>query len=314
MGTLLCCEHVSLSYDGLRHAVADLNFTVEEGSIFALVGPNGAGKTSTLRMLATLTEPTMGRILVDGLDAHRDAEGVRRRIGYLPDNFALYDQMTPVEYLEFFARAYGVEPRTWKQRIDGLLEEFDLTQKRTSAIRTLSRGMRQRLGVAKTLVHDPKLVLLDEPASALDPGARMKLKDALLRLKRRGLAVLVSSHILPDLAGLADSVGIMEGGKLLHAGPIQEVAHAAHGARVVYRIEVQLADRARRALADFGPRLVTLEEPMPGVFHVTVDGGAEAVADLTDAIVLRGARLMHVAPRESALEAVYRASQAAAVA
>jgi ABC-2 type transport system ATP-binding protein len=312
MGTLLACEHVSLSYDGLRHAVADLSFTVEAGSIFALVGPNGAGKTSTLRMLATLTEPTMGRILVDGVDAARDAEAVRRRIGYLPDNFALYDSMTPVEYLEFFARAYGVEPRLWKQRIDGLLDEFDLMQKRTCAIRTLSRGMRQRLGVAKTLVHDPRLVLLDEPASALDPGARMKLKDALLRLKRRGLAVLISSHILPDLAGLADSVGILEGGKLLHAGPIEEVA--ARGARVVHRIEVKLADRARRVFADFGPRLVAHEEPSPGVFDVTVDGGADAIADLTDALVLRGARLVHVAPRESALEAVYRASAAAAVA
>src|SRR6478736_3606093 len=194
MGTLLSCEHVSLSYDGLRHAVADLNFTVEAG-----------------------------RILVDGLDARRDSEGVRRRLGYLPDNFALYDQMTPVEYLEFFARAYGVERRAWHQRIDGLLEEFDLTGKRSSAIRTLSRGMRQRLGVAKTLVHDPKVVLLDEPASALDPGARLKLRDALLRLKRRGLAVLISSHILPDLAGLADAVGIMEGGRMLHFGALDTV-------------------------------------------------------------------------------------------
>jgi len=314
MGTLLRCEQVSLSYDGLRHAVADLSFTVEAGSIFALVGPNGAGKTSTLRMLSTLTEPTMGSIFVDGLDARSDPEGVRRRIGYLPDNFALYDTMSPVEYLQFFARAYGVEPRLWSRRIDGLLEEFDLTQKRSSAIRTLSRGMRQRLGVAKTLVHDPKLVLLDEPASALDPGARIKLKEALLRLKRRGLAMLVSSHILSDLAGLADAVGIMEGGRLLHAGSIDAVLAESRGARVVCRIEVQFADRARRALADFGARLSSSEEPTPGVFDVTLDGGPESLADLTDALVLRGARLVHVAPRESALEAVYRASQAAAVA
>jgi ABC-2 type transport system ATP-binding protein len=311
MGTLLSCQHVSLSYDGLRHAVADLTFTVEAGSIFALVGPNGAGKTSTLRMLATLTEPTAGSISVDGLDALKDREGVRRRIGYLPDNFALYDQMTPVDYLEFFARTYGVERRIWQKRIDGLLEEFDLVQKRTSPIRTLSRGMRQRLGVAKTLVHDPKLVLLDEPASALDPGARLKLREALVGLKRRGLAVLISSHILPDLAGLADAVGIMEGGRMLHAGTIDAVATRA---RAVYRVEVQAIDRARRALADFGARLVASEEPMPGVFEITLDGGPDAIADLTDALVLRGARVLHVAPRESALEAVYRASQAAAVA
>jgi ABC-type multidrug transport system ATPase subunit len=135
-----------------------------------------------------------------------------------------------------------------------------------------------------------------------------------LRLKRRGLAVLISSHILPDLAGLADAVGIMEGGRMLHFGALDTVATQARAARVVYRVEVLAADRARRALADFGPRLVASDEPTPGVFDVTLDGGAEAIADLTDALVLRGARMLHVAPRESALEAVYRASQAAAVA
>jgi ABC-2 type transport system ATP-binding protein len=311
---LLSCRCVSLSYDGLRHAVADLTFEVQAGSIFALVGPNGAGKTSTLRMLATLTEPTTGVITVDGLDALGDREGVRRRIGYLPDNFALYEQMTPVDYLEFFARCYGVETAVRRKRIPELLEEFDLSQKSASAIRTLSRGMRQRLGVAKTLVHDPKVLLLDEPASALDPGARLKLRDALLRCKRRGLAVLISSHILPDLAGLADAVGIMEGGRMIQCGSLAEVANQARGARVVYQIDVLAADRARRALADFGPRLHSYEEPTPGRFDVTLDGGAEAIADLTDALVLRGARVLHVAPRESALEAVYRASAAGAVA
>ena len=167
---MIACDGVSLSYDGVRDAVGALSFTVAPGSIFALVGPNGAGKTSTLRMLATLQQPSGGTIRIDGLDAARDREGVRRRVGYLPDNFALYDQMTPVDYLDFFARCYEVDDTTRKKRIDALLEEFDLVQKRTSAIRTLSRGMRQRLGVAKTLVHEPKVLLLDEPASALDPG------------------------------------------------------------------------------------------------------------------------------------------------
>jgi ABC-2 type transport system ATP-binding protein len=311
---LLSIEQVSLSYDGLRHAVSELSFSVQAGSIFALVGPNGAGKTSTLRMLATLAEPTLGVIRVDGIDATRDREAVRRRVGYLPDNFALYDQMTPVEYLAFFARLYGVDAKLQPARIDGLLEEFDLTQKRASAIRTLSRGMRQRLGVAKTLVHDPKVLLLDEPASALDPGARLKLRDALLRLKRRGLAVLISSHILPDLSGLADAVGIMEGGRMIHCGPIDSVADQARGARVVYGIDVQRPDPARRAIADFGPRVVSSEETTPGHFEITVEGGSDVVADLVDALVLRGARVSHVAPRESALEAVYRASAAAQVA
>lgn len=308
---LIVCERVSLSYDGLRRAVDDVSFEVAAGCIFALVGPNGAGKTSTLRMLATLTDPTEGVLRIDGLDARKDPAGVRRRVGYLPDHFALYEQMTPVEYLAFFARLNDVDAKVRGPRIDALLEEFDLQHKRTSPIRALSRGMRQRLGVAKTLVHAPKVLLLDEPASALDPGARLKLKEALARLKQRGLAVIISSHILPDLAGLADAVGIMEGGRMVRAGALAEVAQAT---RVVYRVVVQATDRARRVFADFGARLCAVEEPQPGCFEVTLDGGPDAAADLVEALVLRGARVSHLAPRESALEAVYRASAATAVA
>jgi len=306
-------DGVSLSYDGVRDAVSELGFAVEAGSIFALVGPNGAGKTSTLRMLATLQLPSRGTIHIDKLDAARDAEGVRRRVGYLPDNFALYDQMTPVDYLDFFGRCYEVDDTTRKKRIDSLLEEFDLVNKRKSAIRALSRGMRQRLGVAKTLMHAPKVLLLDEPASALDPGARMKLRDALLRLKARGLAIIISSHILPDLAGLADAVGIMEGGRMIRAGAIDAIAAA--DARVTYVIEVRAnADKAARVFDDFGPRLRAHRESAPGRFEVDLDGGAETVAALVEALVLRGARLVHVAPRESAIEAVYRRSAATEVA
>jgi len=314
MAPLCVCQHLHLSYDGLRDAVDDVSFQIEPGSVFALVGPNGAGKTSTLRMLATLQPPTSGRLYIDGIDVVADPEGVRRKVGYLPDNFALYDHQTPVEYLEFFARLHGVSAALRRKRIDQLLEEFDLGEKRSSAIRMLSRGMRQRLGVAKTLIHDPKLVLLDEPASALDPGARLKLKEALLALKRRGLGVLISSHILPDLADLADAVGIMEGGRMVRTGSIAEVATTARGGQVVYALEVENVDKARRVFADFGPRLGHVEEDGPGRLLVTLSGGDETVADLVDALALRGARIRHVAPRESALEAVYRMSAATAVA
>jgi ABC-2 type transport system ATP-binding protein len=311
----LSCERVSLSYDGLRHAVHELSFEVRAGSIFALVGPNGAGKTSTLRMLATLTDPTSGTIRVDGIDVARDPEAVRQRIGYLPDNFALYEAMTPADYLEFFARCYGVDTVTRRRRIEELLEELDLMQKRTSPIRTLSRGMRQRLGLAKTLVHDPRVLLLDEPASALDPGARLRLREALGRLRRRNLGIIISSHILPDLAGLADSVGIMEGGRMIQCGPLAEVARAVEGAAVVYCLEVRhQGDRARRVLAEFGQRLRRYEETRPGWFELELEGGDETVAELVEQLVLRGARVSHVAPRESALEAVYRASAATQVA
>ena len=309
---MITVDDVSLSYDGVRDAVGALSFTVAPGSIFALVGPNGAGKTSTLRMLATLQRPSRGAVRIDGLDAARDPEGVRRRVGYLPDNFALYDAMTPVDYLDFFGRCYEVDDTTRKKRIVALLEELDLTGKRTSPIRALSRGMRQRLGVAKTLMHAPKVLLLDEPASALDPGARMKLRDALLRWKARGLAIIISSHILPDLAGLADAVGIMEGGRMIRAGAIDAIAADAHA---TYVVEVRgNADKAARVFADFGPRLHGAREVSPGRFEVELDGGPDAVAALVEALVLRGARLSHVAPRESAIEAVYRKSAATEVA
>ncbi len=309
---MISVDDVSLSYDGVRDAVSALSFAVAPGSVFALVGPNGAGKTSTLRMLATLQRPSRGAIRIDGLDAAHDPEGVRRRVGYLPDNFALYDAMTPVDYLDFFGRCYEVDDTTRKKRIDALLEELDLVQKRTAPIRSLSRGMRQRLGVAKTLMHAPKVLLLDEPASALDPGARMKLRDALLRWKARGLAIIISSHILPDLAGLADAVGIMEGGRMIRAGAIDAIAADAHA---TYVIEVRgNVDKAARVFADFGPRVHATRQVSPGRFEVELDGGPDAVASLVEALVLRGARLSHVAPRESAIEAVYRKSAATEVA
>jgi ABC-2 type transport system ATP-binding protein len=291
---MIACDAVSLSYDGLRDAVRELSFSVAPGSIFALVGPNGAGKTSTLRMLATLQPPTTGRILVDGIDAARDPEGVRRRVGYLPDNFALYEQMTPVDYLDFFGRCYEVDDTTRNERIDALLAEFDLVNKRGSTIRALSRGMRQRLGVAKTLMHAPQVLLLDEPASALDPGARLKLRDALMRCKQRGLAIIISSHILPDLAGLADAVGIMEGGRLVRAGAIDAIAAA--DARATYVIEVRAnVDKAARVFVE---RELRAREVAPGRFEVDLDGGPDAVAELVEALVLRGARVAPVAPRE----------------
>jgi ABC-2 type transport system ATP-binding protein len=315
---LLSCQHVSLSYDGVREAVKDVSFTVAAGSIFALVGPNGAGKTSTLRMLATLADPSSGTLFVDGIDLARDREGVRRRVGYLPDNFALYDAMTPADYLDFFARCHGVPGLERARRADRLLEDLDLAAKRSAPIRSLSRGMRQRLGLAKTLIHDPKVLLLDEPASALDPAARLKLRDVLAGLKRRGLAIVISSHILPDLAGLADTVGIMEGGRMIRCGAIEEIARAAQHARTAYVIEVRAhMDRAARVLDDFGPRLARVEHGLcDGGTRLEVElaGGDEAVADLVEALVLRGARVSRVAPRESALEAVYRASAAGAVA
>jgi ABC-2 type transport system ATP-binding protein len=315
VGALISAKSIWLTYDGMRRAVHDLTFEVEAGSIFALVGPNGAGKTSTLRMLATLVEPLGGSLLLDGIDVQSAREIARRRVGYLPDHFSIYENLTPVEYLDFFGRCFGLDEVTRRRRTDELLDEFELGSKRNSPSGSLSRGMRQRLGLAKTLVHEPKVVLLDEPASALDPSARFKLRETLGRLKARGCAIVISSHILPDLAGLADSIGIMESGRMIRCGTVDGVLNDAQGERQVYCLEAAShPERMQRAIEEFGPRIVHFEVRGSARFEVELTGGRETVAALIEAIVLRGGRVAHVAPRESAIEAAYRVSAAAEVA
>jgi ABC-2 type transport system ATP-binding protein len=308
---LLSVSALRLCYDGARNAVADVSFEIGAGSIFALVGPNGAGKTSILRMLATLQQPTSGSIKLCGVDLVEDAPDARRLLGFLPDNFSLYDRLTPVAYLEFWARLYDLPAEGQKDRIDALLEELGLLDKRTAIIGTLSRGMKQRLGLGRALIHEPKLLLLDEPASALDPAARERLQQLLVSWKRRGLSIVVSSHILPDLAAIADAVGIMERGKMVQSGTIDSVAQSVRGVQV-YRVELAGGiDRARKV---FDEKFATgVSEPEPGAFELTLPDD-DAVASLVEALVLRGARIKTVRPRETALEAVYRASAVAEVA
>jgi ABC-2 type transport system ATP-binding protein len=307
---MIHCDQVTLSYDGRRDAVSSLSFKVERGSIFALVGPNGAGKTSTLRMLATLLPPTSGEIKVDGYDVCKDREEVCRRIGFLPDHFALYEHMTPVELLDFFACCHDVPAGARRERIEQLIDELDLGQARSSSIRSLSRGTRQRLGMAKTLVHEPKVLILDEPASALDPNARVRLQSTLLRLKKRGLAILISSHILPELADIADAVGIIDHGRAVYVGPLEQ---AELPEEAIHTLEVARPQKARPVLESFDERLISFFEVGRGRFELTIRGGDETVGDLVEKLVLRGARVTRVAPRASRLEVVYQASMCSTV-
>lgn len=309
---MVTVAELSLTYDGLQQSVDQISFSVESGTIFALLGPNGAGKTSTLRMLAALTEPTAGCVTIAGIDVVKQPQQVRQQVGYLPDDFALYEALTPVEQLRFFARLYGIEEIEADQRIDELLTEFDLLGQKDRPIGGFSRGMKQRLGLAKTLLHRPKVLLLDEPASALDPSSRSRLRDSLLRLKAQGQTIIISSHILPDLAGLADSVGILERGKLVFAGPIDEAAVADSG-QMSYLIHTLAPEHASAVLEDFGPRLREAQ-PVAKGFEVCLDGGPEAVAELVEELTKAGARVCQVSPKESAIEAVYRMSAAKRVA
>ena len=214
-------------------AVDDLSFSIGKGEIFGFIGPNGAGKSTTIRFLATLLRPTWGEGRVAGHSVTTDAMAVRRVIGFMPDDFGVYDGMKVWEFLDFFAVAYEI-PYTYRKKIIGeVLELLDLTHKRDDYVNGLSKGMKQRLCLAKTLVHDPPVLILDEPASGLDPRARLEMKALLNELRGMGKTILISSHILSELADFCTSIGIIERGKLLAAGSIQEIQGKLRSHRVL---------------------------------------------------------------------------------
>lgn len=246
-------------------AVNDVSFRLEPGDIFGFIGPNGAGKTTTIRMLATLLTPTAGSAYIDGIDVTRYPEEVRSIIGYMPDFFGVYDDVKVWEYLDFFAAAYRVPRSQRPQIIDDVLELTDLTVKREAYVEELSRGMKQRLCLAKTLVHDPKLLLLDEPASGLDPRARVEFKELIKELRNMGKTILVSSHILPELADFCNKIAIVEKGNLLLFGGVEEILAQINGGR---SLEVRLAD------GDDLPKAADTLLALPGVEQVENDGQA----------------------------------------
>ena len=224
-------------------AVDDLSLRIDRGDAFGFVGPNGAGKTTTIRMLATLLEPDEGTAAVNGFDVRKDPEAVRSRIGYMPDFFGVYDDMKVWEYLDFFAAAYRVAANRRPQLIGDVLELTDLSHKRDDYVEALSRGMKQRLCLAKTLVHDPEVLLLDEPASGLDPRARIEIRALLQELVKMDKTILISSHILPELAELCNKVGIIENGRLIAAGDVKEIsAQIAGGMRLLIRTTNRLEE------------------------------------------------------------------------
>ena len=204
-------------------AVSDLDLQIGAGDIFGFIGPNGAGKTTSMRILVTLLEPTSGAAFIDGLDVRKKGKEVRRRVGYMPDFMGVYDDLKVFEYLEFFAAAFGIEYRKRKAIVDGVLELTDLVSKQEALVDSLSRGMQQRLGLARVLIHDPKVLILDEPASGLDPRARIEMRELLRELKRMGKTIMISSHILSELEEICDRIGIIEHGQLVFSGTLEEI-------------------------------------------------------------------------------------------
>lgn len=230
---MLEVKNLVKSYGDFR-AVQGISFSLKPGDIFGFIGSNGAGKTTTIRMLATLLEPTSGTASLNGIDVVENPMEIRRMIGYMPDFFGLYDDVKVWEYLDFFASIYRVKKR--EQVIDEVLELTDLTIKKHAFVQSLSRGMQQRLCLARCLVHDPKLLLLDEPASGLDPRARAELKELIAELGRMGKIVIISSHILPELSDFCNTVGIIERGNMLAFGDVASVVRSIRPIRV-FQIE-----------------------------------------------------------------------------
>jgi ABC-2 type transport system ATP-binding protein len=218
---------------GNLYAVRNLDLDIPRGSIFGLIGPNGAGKSTTFSVFASLLQPTAGSVEVLGHDPAHEAPAIRRRMGYMPDVLGVYDNLRVDEYIEFFAASYRIPRREWRGLVDGLLELVDLAVKRDSMVDSLSRGMKQRLSLARALVHDPELLILDEPASGLDPRARVELRNLLVELRTMDKTVVISSHILAELEEICSDVAIMEAGVLLAAGPPREILDQLGGTRTV---------------------------------------------------------------------------------
>lgn len=295
-------ENVSKHYRSFA-AVNDVSFEIGRGEVFGFIGPNGAGKTTTIKMLATLMLPTSGRLSVGGYDVEREPYEVRRLIGYMPDSFGVYEDLLVWEYLDYFAALYHLGPEKRKRSIKDVLELTDLTIKRDAQVMSLSRGMKQRLCLAKTLLHDPEVLLLDEPASGLDPHARIEIRELIRELCRMGKTVLVSSHILTELADFCTSIGIIEAGRLLAAGRIDDITAKLAG-NVMIEITVK---------GDPAPALEALAE-RPEVKRTTCDGRiiraefggqADEVDELLEYLVARGVRLLGFVRSEADLEDIF---------
>ena len=288
-------------------AVAGLDLSVGEGEIFGLVGPNGAGKSTTLRILATLLAPTSGRAEVAGIDVRRNPGDARRVLGFMPDVFGVYDDMKVWEYLDFFARCYGIPAARRRRMIGDLLDLVDLGDKRDSYVQGLSRGMQQRLCLAHTLVHDPQVLLLDEPASGLDPRARVELRELLRELRSLGKTIVISSHILPELEELCTAVAIVDHGRVLAHGRVSDIERRLRFGAVI-RVRV-LGDgdslEAARALFAEDPGVASVSILDDGQIELGYRGDDEGAAQLLATSVAAGVRIAAFSRAASDLEELF---------
>ncbi|MFM8321666.1 MAG: ABC transporter ATP-binding protein [Chloroflexota bacterium] len=280
---------------GKLEAVDGLELQVPAGALYGLIGPNGAGKTTTLRMLAGLLEPTQGEIRINDLPVRQYWRELQWQVGYMPDVFGVYTDLVVWEYLDFFARCYRVAPERRQRVIDELLQLVDLSEKRDAYVQTLSRGMKQRLCLAHALVHDPQILLLDEPASGLDPRARVEMRELLRELSKMGKTIVLSSHILTELAELCDWVAIMERGKLVTSGPMAQIrsqvaSHKLIRLTILSDLEQALALlNANATVQQVYPRETAPDEPAQ--VEIEFNGDLAAAAELLESLVRQRVRV-----------------------
>ncbi len=291
-------------------AVNGLSLAVPEGSIYGFVGPNGAGKTTTMRVLTTLTRPTSGSAWIAGRSVTDEPRTVRRAIGYMPDEFGVYDDMRVWEYLDFFAACYDIPENERKPLINDLLELVDLAHRREDLVDKLSRGMKQRLSLARTLAHDPQVLILDEPASGLDPRARVEIRELLLELAKMGKTIFFSSHILADVAEICTHIGIIEAGQMVMQGSMDEMrAQLTPHREIVVTVRSAEAAAAVQALLAGAPGVLAVEilEPRAGRCRVRVDfaGDDDGVAAINQRLAAAAVPVLGFTEETKDLESMF---------
>jgi ABC-2 type transport system ATP-binding protein len=291
-------------YDEL-FAVKSLDIKLEPGDVFGFIGPNGSGKTTTMKMLATLLNPTWGEAYVGGHSIYTHPKEIRRLIGYMPDFFGVYDDMKVIEYLEFFAAAYRINGAKRRKVCEDALELVGLTYKRDAMATSLSRGMNQRLGLARVLLHDPQVLLLDEPASGLDPRVRIEIRHVIKKLGQMGKTIMVSSHILPELADMCNKIGIIERGELLVNARVDDVMKQVRRQVLLWVGVAGELDRAS-ALLSAHPGVDNVE-PRDSLLYVTLKNGVADYSDLPTLLVSNGLKLTLFREEELNLETAFMA-------
>jgi len=310
---LIEAHDLTMKYGDL-YAVKSLDLDLQKGDVFGFIGPNGAGKTTTMRILATLLQPTWGEAYVCGHSIYTDPREIRRLVGYMPDFYGVYDDMKVIEYLEFFAAAYRINGAARRKVCDEVLDLVDLGYKREALVTSLSRGMNQRLGLARVLLHDPQVLLLDEPASGLDPRARIEIRGLLKELRGLGKTIMVSSHILPELADICNKIGIIERGELLVNADVAEVMKQVRHQTV---LNVSVTDKTEEAAkllaAQPDVESVDVPPPPPGskerpkLIVVTLKSGVTDYSLLATMLVERGYKLTLFREEELNLETAFLA-------